>query len=129
MAHEIIARIVFENEAQAVDLMAQIQARMTNATVAGVGTPSLRTSYARHEADGTLVSMVHADEWGITRSGEYEKPDPYPAWIQPSGAHDSYPMTRLDGQPTRVTHNGQNWESTHDGANSWEPGVFGWVQV
>lgn len=25
-----------------------------------------------------------------------------------------------------VTHNGQTWISTFDGANAWEPGVFGW---
>ena len=29
----------------------------------------------------------------------------------------------------RVYHNGKLWESIYDGPNSWEPGVFGWIEV
>ena len=47
----------------------------------------------------------------------------YPAWVQPTGAQDAYPLG------ARVTHNGQDWENTGSAANVWEPGVFGWVVV
>jgi hypothetical protein len=43
------------------------------------------------------------------------------AWVQPVGSHDVY---RLDD---KVTHNAVRWISTND-TNSWEPGVFGWVE-
>jgi hypothetical protein len=46
----------------------------------------------------------------------------YPAWIQPTGAGDAYALG------ARVSHNGQNWESTVP-ANVWEPGVYGWIVV
>lgn len=42
-------------------------------------------------------------------------------WVQPTGAHDAYPLDAL------VSHNGNNWRSTI-AANVWEPGVSGWVQ-
>jgi len=47
------------------------------------------------------------------------EPGTYPAWVQPSGSTDAYPLG------ARVRHAGQNWESTAE-ANVWEPGVFGW---
>lgn len=49
-----------------------------------------------------------------------------PAWIQPTGAHDSYPMG------FEVTHDGHNWYVTGvdaNGHNVWEPGVFGWTII
>lgn len=46
----------------------------------------------------------------------------YPAWVQPTGAHDAY------GLGDRVTHNEATWESSY-AANVWEPGVFGWTQL
>lgn len=49
-----------------------------------------------------------------------------PAWIQPTGAHDSYPLG------FEVTHNNQNWYVTGvdaNGHNVWEPGVFGWTII
>lgn len=46
----------------------------------------------------------------------------YPAWVQPSGAHDAY------SAGDRVAHGGKVWESTVDG-NVWEPGVSGWMEV
>ena len=47
--------------------------------------------------------------------------DDWADWVQPAGAHDVY---RLDD---KVTHNAKRWVSTND-ANSWEPGVFGWIE-
>lgn len=43
-------------------------------------------------------------------------------WVQPTGAHDTYSLGDL------VTHVGQTWKSIVDN-NSWEPGVYGWVEV
>lgn len=43
----------------------------------------------------------------------------YPAWVQPTGAHDAYALG------DKVSHNDKNWESMHDGANVWEPGGVG----
>ena len=43
-------------------------------------------------------------------------------WVQPTGAQDTYSLGE------QVTHGGQTWESTVDN-NSWEPGVYGWVEV
>lgn len=46
----------------------------------------------------------------------------YPAWVQPTGAHDAYALG------DRVTHLGQTWETTIS-ANVWAPGVYGWSVV
>ena len=43
-------------------------------------------------------------------------------WKQPAGAHDVYAMGE------KVTWKGKTWENTVDN-NSWEPGVYGWVEV
>jgi hypothetical protein len=48
----------------------------------------------------------------ITKTGEIEN------WVQPSGAHDAYPIG------AKVTHNGATWESMVAN-NSWEPGAPG----
>ena len=46
----------------------------------------------------------------------------YPAWSQPLGAHDAYPLG------AKVSHNGKKW--TSDVANNvWEPGIYGWSKV
>ena len=45
----------------------------------------------------------------------------WPAWSQPTGAHDAY------GAGDRVSHNGKHWTSDADG-NVWEPGVYGWTE-
>jgi hypothetical protein len=49
---------------------------------------------------------------------EGEKPE----WIQPTGAHDSYPIDY------EVVHAGKTWISLTQ-ANTWEPGVSGWREV
>ena len=46
----------------------------------------------------------------------------YPAWSQPLGAHDAYPLG------AKVSHNGKKWTSDVDN-NVWEPGVYGWSKV
>ena len=48
--------------------------------------------------------------------------DPFPEWIQPTGAHDAYALG------AHVSHNGKHWESDID-ANVYEPGVYGWHEV
>lgn len=47
--------------------------------------------------------------------------DPWP-WVQPTGAHDAYPVG------TRVTHGGYTWRNDIP-ANVWEPGVTGWTNL
>jgi len=46
-----------------------------------------------------------------------------PIWSERIGDTEPYLLGKV------VTHNGKTWESTHDGANVWEPGVFGWIEV
>lgn len=46
-----------------------------------------------------------------------------PAWVQPLGAGDAYPLNAI------VTHNGFTWQNTGSAANVWVPGVFGWVKI
>ena len=82
----------------------------------------------RHE--GSLYKVVQAH----TSQSDWAPPD-VPAlfakitppgliaeWVQPVGAHDTYSLGDV------VTHGGKTWESTVDN-NSWEPGVYGWVEV
>lgn len=57
------------------------------------------------ESTPALYAQVSVEEW--------------PEWIQPSGAHDAYPVD------AKVTHNGKKWISTVSD-NVWEPGVYGW---
>ena len=130
--YEIILRACFtgvDAESQAQDLKAQIDARMTNTRMAGIGSAAERTSYVRLEQDGVLVSMSHIDEFGILRQGEYIAPNPYPVWQQPTGANDSYPVLDLRGNPTRVIHDGKAYENTAGTLNSWAIDVFGWSEV
>lgn len=46
----------------------------------------------------------------------------YPAWVQPSGAHDAYQAGAC------VSHNEKRWTSDLNG-NVWEPGVYGWTEA
>lgn len=48
--------------------------------------------------------------------------DPWPEWIQPTGAQDAY------NKGDKVSHNNKHWISTVN-ANTWEPGVYGWDEV
>jgi hypothetical protein len=70
--------------------------------------------------DGKLwVSLVDFNVWQPPVNWREVVTDGYPAWVQPTGAVDAYPLG------FRVAHSGQNWESNTP-ANVWEPGVFGW---
>ena len=46
--------------------------------------------------------------------------DEWPEWIQPTGAHNAY------AKGAKVTYNGKLWVSTAE-ANTWVPGVYGWI--
>ena len=82
----------------------------------------------RHE--GTLYKVVQAhtsqSDWAPpdvpSLFAEITPPGLIAEWVQPTGAQDTYSLGDL------VTHVGQTWESTVDN-NSWEPGVYGWVEV
>ena len=72
------------------------------------------------------VSLTPANVWEPGVSGWREVVEDnddgtpgIPAWVQPTGAHDAYPVG------AKVTHNGATWENTTP-ANVWEPGVYGW---
>ena len=70
----------------------------------------------------TWESLTPANVWapGVSGWREVTTGGGIPAWVQPTGAHDAYPLG------AQVTHNGKTWTSTV-AANVWEPGVYGWV--
>ena len=93
---------------------------------------SVGKSYAtgdRLQYEGTLYKCVQ----GHTSQADWTPPatpalwtavsiDEYPAWVQPTGAHDAY------SKGDKVTHSGKRWTSDVDN-NTWEPGVYGWTEV
>ena len=93
---------------------------------------SVEKAYAtgdRVQHEGTLYKCVQAH----TSQADWTPPmtpalwtavslDEYPAWVQPTGAHDAY------SKGDKVTHNGKRWTSDVDN-NTWEPGVYGWTEV
>ena len=83
----------------------------------------------RVQYEGTLYKCVQ----GHTSQADWTPPatpalwtavslDEYPAWVQPTGAHDAY------SKGDKVTHSGKRWTSDVDN-NTWEPGVYGWTEV
>lgn len=52
-----------------------------------------------------------------------QPPVTIPDWVQPTGAHNAYPLN------AKVRYNGRVWQNTGSAANVWAPGVFGWVVV
>ena len=83
----------------------------------------------RVQHEGTLYKCVQAH----TSQADWTPPvtpalwtavsiDEYPAWVQPTGAHDAY------SKGDKVTHSGKRWTSDVDN-NTWEPGVYGWTEV
>lgn len=46
----------------------------------------------------------------------------WPDWVQPQGSHDAYP------KGAKVTHSSRHWISDVDN-NTWEPGVYGWIEA
>ena len=93
---------------------------------------SVGKSYAtgdRVQYEGTLYKCVQ----GHTSQADWTPPatpalwtavslDEYPAWVQPTGAHNAY------SKGDKVTHSGKRWTSDVDN-NTWEPGVYGWTEV
>lgn len=47
----------------------------------------------------------------------------YPAWKAWDGVSTDYQYG------VTVSHNGKLWQSTVEGQNVWEPGVYGWTEV
>ena len=70
-----------------------------------------RARYETHQAilDATASLMADAHTDGQP-------------WVQPTGAHDSYPLGAT------VTHGGKTWENLTP-ANVWTPGVSGWREL
>lgn len=133
MAYVLECRVVYEVEADAQDAYDQMRARAVNASVSRMGTDGFFSSFATlvHERDDkrppdVLAQWSH-DRFGIIRSGRVST-DRAPAWIQPSGSQDAYPLTDAFGAPVRVRHNGKLWQNT-TAANTWEPGVYGWDEL
>ena len=93
---------------------------------------TIGTAYAagdRFQCAGKLYRVIQAH----TSQADWYPPDlpalyteisveEYPEWVQPSGAHDAYPLG------AKVMHGGKRWTSDV-GANVWEPGVYGWTEV
>ena len=71
----------------------------------------------------TWVSTVSPNTWEPGVSGWHHQPEPdpdtgepgVPEWVRPSGAHDAYALG------DRVIFEGQEYESVHEGANTWSP--------
>lgn len=70
----------------------------------------------------TWVSLVDFNVWTPPVNWREVPTTGYPAWVQPTGATDAYPIG------ARVAHLGKNWQS-NTAANVWEPGVFGWDEL
>ena len=82
----------------------------------------------RHEGSLYKAVQAHTSQADWTPDvvpalfAEIAPPGLIAEWVQPTGAQDTYSLGE------QVTHGGQTWESTVDN-NSWEPGVYGWVEV
>lgn len=121
----------FATQSDAINVYNQMKAVATNASVARIGEAGERTSYAlvaTEAADGTLtpVNQLHIDMFGIVRE---DAPDPNtpPAWIQPTGAQDAYPLQDVFGNPVQVTYQGATWQNT-TATNTYAPGTYGWTK-
>lgn len=69
--------------------------------------------------DEPISEWVHVEEPPVPGDPEPEPQPPapdYDEWVQPTGAHDTYPIG------AKVVHNGHLWENTHH-ANGWQPGT------
>src|SRR5690625_1246198 len=72
------------------------------------------------------VSTVTPNVWIPGQSGWRHAPDidpdtgepGTPEWVRPSGAHDAYALG------DRVVFEGQEYESVHEGANTWSPSEY-----
>lgn len=79
----------------------------------------------RTHAGKEWESLVNYNVWTPPIAWREVVVSGYPTWVQPTGAHDAYPLNFI------VTHNGVNYRSTIP-ANTTVPGenvVFGWWVV
>jgi hypothetical protein len=89
----------------------------------GAGDPNIRNTGDRVTVDGkTWESLIDNNVWAVPIGWREIVAQGYPAWVAPTGAHDSYPLG------FKVTHKGRNWESTIPNG-VWEPGVYGWKVI
>ena len=121
----LIARLHFEDQAQALDAFDQLDARATNTGIVGLGGPNESTSYTLFmEDDGTVLEAFHVDTFGIVREGEYTPPpNQHPIWKPVTDATKAYPAVNAAGEETHVEHNDINWRNAHGDGNTWEPGT------
>jgi hypothetical protein len=70
---------------------------------------------------GNLAAPALGAGWREHWPVKVPTPTP-PAWVQPTGAHDAYPIGAV------VSHKGKVWLNPTYAANVWEPGVFGWTE-
>lgn len=129
----VLANVTFAAQANATNLYNQAKALAVNASVARIGQPGERTSFCgvyTEAADGTLtpVTQWYIDRFGIVREGQPAPDNQIPAWVQPTGSQDAYPITDVLGNPTQVTYNGSTWQNT-TAANTYAPGTYGWTKV
>lgn len=75
------------------------------------------------QADGSGNNVWEPGVYGWLDKSPVVPPVGYPAWVQPTGAHDAYKLN------AKVAHKGLNWNNTGSDANVWEPGVYGWVKI
>ena len=73
-----------------------------------------------------LTAHTSQEDWGpdVAPSlwvGISDPAEEWPAWSQPIGAHDAYPLG------AKVNHCEKHWTSTVAN-NVWEPGVYGWEE-
>lgn len=79
-----------------------------------------------HEGNLYQVIIPHTaqSDWTPIQSNLFKSysEDEWPAWVQPVGASDAYPLE------AKVSHVAKHWKS--DVANNvWEPGVYGWSEI
>lgn len=134
MAYVVLIHATFDSKADADHIYDQAKSVATTASVARIGEAGERTSHCgvfNEQPDGSLVKdrQWHVDRFGIVRETDPIPDTEVPVWVQPAGAQDAYPLLDVLGNPTRVLYNSQVWENTGSDANTWAPGVFGWVQV
>ena len=138
MTFVVRAVMLFDSLAHAEHVLNQTRAvaQHSGATTTGAGR---RTSYMRVDdlESGEMVAGIYRDRFGIVRDGRPGPDDVPPEWVQPQGAHDSYPLLDVFGEPTVVTFEGVLYRNVYDAQgptskNSWRPagaGAFGWVPV
>lgn len=88
----------------------KIFVRCSNTQTCGMRTPpvAVHADYAAKEKAAAIWNNAAQSSWA--------------QWVQPTGAHDAYPMD------AKVSHKGKNWTNLVAN-NVWEPGVANWRQV